>query len=466
VSKESNKEITKVKKEGIFMTNEFHEEVENTQENIVLNEENTQETTPSAVRNTKKKKAFRSGFVGGVTGGLLAVIIGFGAMSATGTLNQLTGAKSTVTSTTTVKTSPTALSNKGAGDVSDVVSNVKNAVVSVINKQSLNQNNLFGSHGQSRRQNQKTEDSDLTTASEGSGVIYKVENGYAYIVTNNHVISGSQELEVLMADGTREKAELIGADKWTDLAVLKIKADKVTTVAEFANSDEVKAGQTAIAIGSPLGTEFATSVTQGIVSAKDRSVPTDVDGDGKQDWVVNAIQTDAAINPGNSGGALVNAAGQVIGINSMKISKSSVEGIGFAIPSNEVVSIINQLEKSGKVIRPVLGISMVDLTSVSSQGRQQLELSNDVKEGVVVADVQENSSASKGGLKQYDVITEIDGKPISGVQTLRKALYSKTVGSSMEVTYYRNGQKQTTTYKRPFRRRQKMPSEKPAKPDR
>jgi len=444
VSKESNKEITKVKKEGIFMTNEFHEEVENTQENTVLNEE-TQERTPVEKKNTKKKKAFRSGFVGGVTGGLLAVIIGFGAMSATGTLNQLTGAKSTATSTTTVKTSPTALSNKGAGDVSDVVSNVKNAVVSVINKQSLNQNNLFGSNGQSRRQNQKTEDSDLTTASEGSGVIYKVENGYAYIVTNNHVISGSQELEVLMADGTREKAELIGADKWTDLAVLKIKADKVTTVAEFANSDEVKAGQTAIAIGSPLGTEFATSVTQGIVSAKDRSVPTDVDGDGKQDWVVNAIQTDAAINPGNSGGALVNAAGQVIGINSMKISKSSVEGIGFAIPSNEVVSIINQLEKSGKVIRPVLGISMVDLTSVSSQGRQQLELSNDVKEGVVVADVQENSSASKGGLKQYDVITEIDGKPVTGVQTLRKALYSKTVGSSMEVTYYRNGQKQTTT---------------------
>ena len=437
--------IAKVKKEGIFMTNEFHEEVENTQENTVLYEENAQEPTPSEIRKTKKKKAFRSGFVGGVTGGLLAVIIGFGAMSATGTLNQLTGAKSTATSTTTVKTSPTALSNKGAGDVSEVVANVKNAVVSVINKQSLNQNNLFGNNGQSRRQNQKTEDSDLTTASEGSGVIYKVENGYAYIVTNNHVISGSQELEVLMADGTREKAELIGADKWTDLAVLKIKADKVTTVAEFANSDEVKAGQTAIAIGSPLGTEFATSVTQGIVSAKDRSVPTDVDGDGKQDWVVTAIQTDAAINPGNSGGALVNAAGQVIGINSMKISKSSVEGIGFAIPSNEVVSIINQLEKSGKVIRPVLGISMVDLTSVSSQGRQQLALSNDVKEGVVVADVQDDSSASKGGLKQYDVITEIDGKPITGVQTLRKALYSKTVGSSMEVTYYRNGQKQTTT---------------------
>ena len=143
-------------------------------------------------------------------------------MSATGTLNQLTGAKSTATTYNNCENKPRQhLSNKGAGDVSDVVQMLKNAVVSVINKQSLNQNNLFGSNGQSRRQNQKTEDSDLTTASEGSGVIYKVENGYAYIVTNNHVISGSQELEVLMVDGTREKAELIGADKWTDLAVLK-----------------------------------------------------------------------------------------------------------------------------------------------------------------------------------------------------------------------------------------------------
>ena len=151
-----------------------------------------------------------------------------------------------------------------------------------------------------------------------------------------------------VADGTREKAELVGSDQWTDLAVIRIANTNVSTVAEFANSDEVEVGQTAIAIGSPLGSEFATSVTQGIVSATNRAVATDVDGDGQEDWVVTAIQTDAAINPGNSGGALINSAGQVIGINSMKISKSSVEGMGFAIPSNEVVSIIKQLETDGE----------------------------------------------------------------------------------------------------------------------
>ena len=294
-------------------------------------------------------------------------------------------------------------------------------------------------------QQQQQSNDELTTASEGSGVIYKKENGYAYIVTNNHVIANSQELEVLLADGTREKAELVGSDQWTDLAVIRIPADKVSTVAEFANSDEVKAGQTAIAIGSPLGSEFATSVTQGIVSANNRPVPTDVDGDGQQDWIVNAIQTDAAINPGNSGGALINSAGQVIGINSMKISKSSVEGMGFAIPSNEVVSIIKQLETDGKITRPALGISMVNLSSVNERVIEQLNLPKDVKGGVVVAEVSSKGSAKAAGLQPYDVIVEMDGQKVEGIQNLRKILYSHKVGDKLEVTYYRNGQKQTTT---------------------
>lgn len=389
-----------------------------------------------------KYNAFRSGFVGGVAGGLLAVALGLGVMTVSGSVLNQSSARPTTA--TTVKTTPIGTASTTGTDVANVVSNVKNAVVSVINKQAVSQNSLFGNIGGQNRNSQQGEDSDLTTASEGSGVIYKVEQGYAYIVTNNHVISGSQELEVLMADGTREKAELVGADKWTDLAVLRIKADKVTTIAEFGNSDDIQVGQTALAIGSPLGSEFATSVTQGIISAKDRSVGTDVDGDGKQDWIVTAIQTDAAINPGNSGGALVNASGQVIGINSMKISNSSVEGMGFAIPSNEVVSIINQLEKNGKITRPVLGISMYDLSSLSSQGRQQLTVPQEVSEGVVVMNVQSNSSASKGGLQQYDVITEIDGQAITSIQTLRKALYSKNVGDSISITYYRNGQKHSS----------------------
>lgn len=383
----------------------------------------------------KSSKSFKNGFIGGLVGGAVAVAGGVGIMAVTNPANQAT-TPATQPSQSQVETTKTSTATKGGTEITKVVAEVKNAVVSVINKQSTSRNNLYGT--------QQT-GGELATASEGSGVIYKNENGYAYIVTNYHVIAKSQELEVLLADGTREKAELVGSDQWTDLAVIRIANTNVSTVAEFANSDEVEVGQTAIAIGSPLGSEFATSVTQGIVSATNRPVATDVDGDGQEDWVVTAIQTDAAINPGNSGGALINSAGQVIGINSMKISKSSVEGMGFAIPSNEVVSIIKQLEENGKITRPALGISMVNLTSVNTRVIQQMNLPADVKSGVVIAEVDSKGSAKAAGLQAYDVIVEMDGQKIEGIQNLRKVLYSHKVGDKMEVTYYRNGQKQTTT---------------------
>lgn len=383
----------------------------------------------------KSSKSFKNGFIGGLVGGAVAVAGGVGIMAVTNPANQAT-TPATQPSQTQVETTKTSTATKGGTEITKVVAEVKNAVVSVINKQSTSRNNLYGT--------QQT-GGELATASEGSGVIYKNEGGYVYIVTNYHVIAKSQELEVLLADGTREKAELVGSDQWTDLAVIRIANTNVSTVAEFANSDEVEVGQTAIAIGSPLGSEFATSVTQGIVSATNRAVATDVDGDGQEDWVVTAIQTDAAINPGNSGGALINSAGQVIGINSMKISKSSVEGMGFAIPSNEVVSIIKQLEENGKITRPALGISMVNLTSVNTRVIQQMNLPADVKSGVVIAEVDSKGSAKAAGLQAYDVIVEMDGQKIEGIQNLRKVLYSHKVGDKMEVTYYRNGQKQTTT---------------------
>ena len=383
----------------------------------------------------KSSKAFKNGFIGGLLGGAVAVAGGVGIMAVTNPANQAI-TPATQPSQTQVDTTKTSTATKGGTEITKVVAEVKNAVVSVINKQATSRNNLYGT--------QQT-GGELATASEGSGVIYKNEGGYAYIVTNYHVIAKSQELEVLLADGTREKAELVGSDQWTDLAVIRIANTNVSTVAEFANSDEVEVGQTAIAIGSPLGSEFATSVTQGIVSATNRAVATDVDGDGQEDWVVTAIQTDAAINPGNSGGALINSAGQVIGINSMKISKSSVEGMGFAIPSNEVVSIIKQLEENGKITRPALGISMVNLTSVNTRVIQQMNLPADVKSGVVIAEVDSKGSAKAAGLQAYDVIVEMDGQKIEGIQNLRKVLYRHKVGDKMEVTYYRNGQKQTTT---------------------
>ena len=383
----------------------------------------------------KSSKAFKNGFIGGLLGGAVAVAGGVGIMAVTNPANQAT-TPATQASQTQVEPTKTSTASQGATDITKVVAEVKNAVVSVINKQSTSRNSLSGTQQSS---------GELATASEGSGVIYKNADGYAYIVTNYHVIANSQELEVLLADGTRAKAEIVGSDQWTDLAVIRIANTNVSTVAEFANSDEVEVGQTAIAIGSPLGSEFATSVTQGIVSATNRAVATDVDGDGQEDWVVTAIQTDAAINPGNSGGALINSAGQVIGINSMKISKSSVEGMGFAIPSNEVVSIIKQLEENGKITRPALGISMVNLTSVNTRVVQQMNLPSDVKSGVVIAEVASKGSAKAAGLQAYDVIVEMDGQKIEGIQNLRKVLYSHKVGDKLEVTYYRNGQKQTTT---------------------
>lgn len=383
----------------------------------------------------KSSKAFKNGFIGGLLGGAVAVAGGVGIMAVTNPANQAT-TPATQASQTQVEPTKTSTASQGATDITKVVAEVKNAVVSVINKQSTSRNSLSGTQQSS---------GELATASEGSGVIYKNEDGYAYIVTNYHVIANSQELEVLLADGTRAKAEIVGSDQWTDLAVIRIANTNVSTVAEFANSDDVQVGQTAIAIGSPLGSEFATSVTQGIVSATNRSVATDVDGDGQEDWVVTAIQTDAAINPGNSGGALINSAGQVIGINSMKISKSSVEGMGFAIPSNEVVSIIKQLETDGKITRPALGISMVNLSSVNERVIEQLNLPRDVKNGVVIAEVMAKGSAKAAGLQAYDVIVEMDGQKIEGIQNLRKVLYSHKVGDKLEVTYYRNGQKQTTT---------------------
>ena len=391
--------------------------------------------TQEQLTRKKSSKAFKNGFIGGLVGGAIAVAGGVGIMAITNPANQAT-TPATQPSQSKVETTNASTGTKGGTEITKVVAEVKNAVVSVINKQATSRNNLYGT--------QQT-GGELATASEGSGVIYKNENGYAYIVTNYHVIAKSQELEVLLADGTREKAELVGSDQWTDLAVIRIANTNVTTVAEFANSDEVEVGQTAIAIGSPLGSEFATSVTQGIVSATNRSVATDVDGDGQEDWVVTAIQTDAAINPGNSGGALINSAGQLIGINSMKISKSSVEGMGFAIPSNEVAAIIKQLETNGKITRPALGISMVNLSSVNERVIEQLNLPKDVRNGVVIAEVMANGSAKAAGLQAYDVIVEMDGQKIQGIQNLRKVLYSHKVGDKMEVTYYRNGQKQTTT---------------------
>lgn len=283
---------------------------------------------------------------------------------------------------------------------------------------------------------------------EGSGVIFENKNGKAHIITNNHVISGGSKIQVALPNGDTVDAKVLGADPFTDLAVLEIDGSKVKKVAELGDSGTLKVGEPAIAIGNPLGLEFSRTVTQGIISSLNRSMPVDINEDGQDDWELDVLQTDAAINPGNSGGALVNIKGQVIGINTMKISKTGVEGLGFAIPINDVKKIVGDLMQYGELKRTYLGIEPYNLTSVPRyHWKETLNLPNDVKAGVVISKQPGRfSPAGKADLRQYDVIVKLDGKDIDNGAQLRKYLtLNKKPGEKMEVTFYRDGFMKTTT---------------------
>jgi len=279
-------------------------------------------------------------------------------------------------------------------------------------------------------------------AGTGSGVIYKKDGDQAYVVTNHHVVEQASSLEVVISGGKKVEAELKGSDPLTDLAVLQIDSEHVKKVADLAKAEDVEVGETAIAIGNPLGMEFAGSATKGIVSGLERNIPVDLNGDQQPDWQTEVIQTDAAINPGNSGGALVNLQGEVIGINSMKIAKEEVEGIGFSIPMNVAKPVIKDLETNGEVKRPYMGVSLQDLSQVPGSVLQRdLNLPADVSKGVIVQAVAENSPAQKANLSQYDVITEIDGNKIESLMDLRQFLYNDVKdGETVELTVYRDGE--------------------------
>ena len=333
----------------------------------------------------------------------------------------------------------TAVNNENS--TTQAVDKVKDAVVSIITYSGNSQSSFIGSD------DADTDSNTEQINSEGSGVIYKKDGDDAYLVTNTHVISGAKKVDIRLADGTKVPGEIVGSDTYSDIAVVKISSEKVSTVAEFGDSSQLAVGETAIAIGSPLGSEYANTVTQGIVSSLNRHVS--LKSEDGQAISTNAIQTDTAINPGNSGGPLINIQGQVIGITSSKIASNggtSVEGLGFAIPANDVKNIIKQLEKDGKVTRPALGIHMVNLTNLSTADLQKLKLPDNVTSGVVVRSVQTNMPAN-GHLQRFDVITKVDDKAISSTTELQSALYSHSIGDSMTVTYYRDGKEETTTIK-------------------
>lgn len=366
---------------------------------------------------------FVVGFLGGILGTFLNIQTSHSSTSNT---------ESKQVHSTTVKTA-----YKNTTSTSEAVDKVKNAVVSVITYSDSSNQGLF----------EKEDNSDSQISSEGSGVIYKKEGKYAYLVTNTHVINGAKKVDILLADGNKVPGEVVGSDVYSDIAVVRISADKAKAVAEFGDSNQLTVGETAIAIGSPLGTDYANSVTQGIISSQGRNVK--LKADNGQNISTRALQTDAAINPGNSGGPLINIQGQVIGITSSKISnngQTSVEGMGFAIPANDVVNIIKQLEEKGKVVRPALGIQMMDLSNLSTSDLSQLKLPEKISGGVLVRSTLENMPASDK-LQRYDVITKIDDTDIESTADLQSALYSHQINDTIKVTFYRDGKQQTTSIK-------------------
>lgn len=308
-----------------------------------------------------------------------------------------------------------------SSSIGDIIEDVSQAIVGVVNLQE-NEHPFL-------RNNETFE------SGSGSGVIFKKEKDKAYIVTNYHVIRSAKEIDISLYNGEKAQAKVVGTDPLTDLAVLAIPATHVSYIAEFGDSSKLRTGDQVLAIGNPLGLKLSRTVTQGIISGIERTIPVST---SEGEWELNVLQTDAAINPGNSGGALINRDGKVIGINSLKISSNGIEGLGFAIPSNDVLPIVEEVIESGKVSRPYIGVSLVDLHQMHPT--YLAALPKKVTGGVMIAKVEPNSSAAKAELVVEDLIVAINDEDINNAAELRKYLYKKVdKGDQLKLTIYRNG---------------------------
>ena len=385
-------------------------------------EQSSRYQEPVPVKKTNKFKSIMSTVMAGVVGSAITLAaVNFTEADAG---NQLQSQTESVTeNNSNIVTTPTA--SKSSESIADIIETSSKSIVGITNIQS--QSNPF------------SQSQGNVESGSGSGVIFKKEGQDAFIVTNNHVIEGASKVEVSLYNGEKVAAEVVGADALTDLAVVKIDAAKAADVIEFGDSSVLRAGDQVLAIGNPLGLDLSRTVTQGIVSAVDRSisVPTSAG-----EWEMNVIQTDAAINPGNSGGALINTDGKVIGINSLKISQNGVEGLGFAIPSNEALPIVNQLIEKGKVERPYLGVSLADLAQIPDMYLENLPES--VDSGTMVTYVDPNSAAAAAGLQEQDVIVEINDEKVRNASDLRRYMYTKLQnGDNVELKIYRDGKQQS-----------------------
>lgn len=285
-----------------------------------------------------------------------------------------------------------------------------------------------------------------TLTSTGTGFVYKVDDKYGYLLTNNHVVKDGTKISLVLTTDEEVEAEVLGGNSYLDLAVLRIPRNKVIQIANIGSSEKMHLGDTIFTVGSPMGYEYRGSVTSGVLSGKDRMVSVSVSS-SRNDWVMRVLQIDASINPGNSGGPLLNVNGEVIGVCSLKLVDDDIEGMGFAIPIEYAMSHVATLEKGKQVEWPILGIEMVNVTDTVTLYRSGIKLDASIKEGVVVLNAVEGSGAAEAGLKKGDVITKFAGKKVKDYAYLRYELYQHSAGDTVDITLLRDGKEKTVKVK-------------------
>lgn len=285
----------------------------------------------------------------------------------------------------------------------------------------------------------------------GTGFVYKKDGSTSYIMTNNHVISGGDAAKVTFSDGTTADTKILGGETYADIAVLSVSTASIKQVATIGNTENVHLGDISFAVGAPLGDSYSGTVTKGIISGKDRLVAVSFSGT-TSDYYMKVLQTDAALNPGNSGGPLCNVNGEVIGVNSLKLTQETtstssynVEGMGFAIPIEDAIYYASILESGKKVTRPYVGISMADITDSYYLFKFGVTLPENVEYGVAVLEAVSSSPADKAGLQKGDVITKIDDTKITSIAKFRYELYKYKPGDTIKITYNRNGKTKTAS---------------------
>lgn len=280
--------------------------------------------------------------------------------------------------------------------------------------------------------------SENETINSGSGSIYKSDDNGVYIITNAHVINNSDTIEVTFINGEVLIASLVGKDDVSDIAVLLTTPEFNVETFKVGVSSNVKKGEYVLAIGSPL--QLHGSVSFGIISGIDRSIGLDQNNDGNIDWEVNVLQTDAAINPGNSGGPLVNLNGELIGINAIKVLSSSFEGLGFAIGSDDVVPIVERLIEKGEIIRPYLGMKVKDISHMTIYQKSFYGISLDMTDGIYINELMVDGLGYLSGLRNGDIIVEINKTQLKNEKDFSKIIYALNVGDEVNISYFRNNE--------------------------